>query len=340
MNNNLYFFKSQLFKLSTTMNIFTQLITNPAIISLFIGLFIGTASTFSLAAHFVELISTYLIFTIGFKGGACLGVANACTAPLMLLTFIGIVIGFLQPFFNYIILRKTTELDRQTAGVVAAQFGSISIVTFITTLSFLHERMIVYDTFMSAIAGIMEIPALLSGIIIIKHIIGKNSKQESIWNVIKAVITCKKINVIFIGFFIGVLVRSYPEGIIHQLVLTPFNAILVLFMIDIGIKIAKQKNALRHFGPSLIAFGIYMPLLHGFLGVVITSIMHLSLGTSLLFTLLLASASYIAVPAIMRIQAKNAKEVIYLPLALGITLPFNILVGIPFFYYCILYLQS
>lgn len=317
------------------MNAFFQLLLNPAIISLLAGIVIGLSSRHSLPRLLVNTLSGYLIFTIGFKGGACLGVANECTPPLLMLTAIGALIGFSQPFIHYVILKKTTSLDQPTAAVVASEYGSISIITFITAVTFLTERAVSYDTFMSATAGIMEIPALFSGLWLIKkgQKSAKTSLLESLWDICSAILLCRQISFIFLGFVAGYLSNVFELSFMNQWVVWPFTIVLILFMVDIGIKIAKQREAVHHFSASLLAFALYMPLINGCLGILIAHQIVASVGTLVLFGVLLASASYIAVPAIMRAQAPDAKEAVYLPLSLGVTLPFNILIGIPLYYY-------
>lgn len=316
------------------MNIFTQLIFNPAITSLLIGFFTGIFTNFSLPRKLMEYISIYLIFTIGFKGGACLGVANQCTPWLLGLALVGVFIGFIQPFINYIILKKTTSLNKSNIVVIASQYGSISIVTFVTAVSFLNKSNIPYDTFMSAIAGMMEIPALFSGLLILKQKNTFNGKTfKPITNICKSILLCNTIISIFIGFFIGVIFGYFPVYAVDHIIIAPFNIMLIFFMIDIGIKIAKQRTFISQIKPSLLAFAIYMPVISGIFAIIIASKIVNYPGSLVLFAILIASASYIAVPAVMRSQAKDATEAIYMTLALGVTLPFNILIGIPLFYY-------
>lgn len=317
------------------MNAFIQLLFNPAILSLFVGFVSGIFTKLSFPKKLMEVVSIYLIFTIGFKGGGCLGEASQCSTALYSLLLVGIIIGFLQPFLHYFILKKTTDLDKQNAAVVATEYGSISIVTFITALTFLNKHNVVYDNFMTAIAGIMEIPALFSGLFILKH--KKNTYEteffKSIFSICKAIVTCKKISFIFVGFFVGYIFKLFNVLCFNEIILAPFTVMLVIFMLDIGLKIASQRSYIKHIKIPLFAFGIYMPIINGIFALLIASRFVSNVGSLLLFALLIASASYIAAPAVMRTQAKDAKEAIYMPLTLGITLPFNIIFGIPIFYY-------
>lgn len=162
------------------MNVLVQLLFNPAIISLCVGIVGGLFSTLIFPAALVDILSLYLIFAIGLKGGMCLGTANQCTPPLLNLTLLGVGIGLIQPFIHYFILRRVTALDAINAAAVATAYGSISIVTFITTTTFLNAQGIDYDTFMPALAGIMEIPALVTGLWLIKQ--HKRQQSKSVFS--------------------------------------------------------------------------------------------------------------------------------------------------------------
>jgi len=315
------------------MNPLSQLMTNSAIISLLIGFAIGIFKIFEIPSIINNLVSLYLIFTIGLKGGMCLGVTDTCTPPLVTLAIAGLLIAFMQPFINFFILKLSTTLDKQTAIVVASQYGSISIVTFLTAITFLNQNVVAYDTFMTAVAGMMEIPALFSGLLLIKGAHKGNHFFTSFVRILREIVLSKKISFIFIGFFAGFLLLHLEINTITDIILWPFNLILILFMVDVGIKISQQRAHIHHFSWPLIAFGIYMPIISGMLSILVSYFLGIQAGSALLFAVLVGSASYIAVPAIMQTQAPDAKEVIYLPLAMGVTLPFNILIGIQLFYF-------
>lgn len=316
------------------MNLIIELLTNPAIISLSVGFFIGIARTFTIPRWLSECLAIYLIFIIGLKGGACLGAFNACTPALFSLAAVGALVGFIQPFIYYAILSVLGRIDSDTRAVIASQYGSISIVTFVTGISFLTHYQVSYDSFMSFVAGIMEIPAIFSGLLLVEY--RKSQKDRSLVttlvNITQNIILCKKINMIFVGFLAGSLLKIFGIESLFSALILPFNFVLIIFMIDIGIKIAGQRSHFSSFTPGLLMFGIGAPLVSGILGIIIASYFTHTPGTILLFALLLASASYIAVPAIMSTRVKGAKEALYLPLSLGITLPFNIMIGIPLFY--------
>jgi len=316
------------------MNTIIQTITNPAIVSLSAGLVIGIFTHFEIPRPLSTIVSLYLIFCIGFKGGMCLGATNACAPPLIALAVIGICIGFFQPYLYFWILEKITKLDRETKVVIATQYGSTSIVTFVTAMSFLQQHEVVYNTFMSAVAGIMELPAIFSGLLLLRGLNFRDKKLlQGLKRISYEIALSPKISFIFIGFFIGFLLKNYQTHPIPVTILWPFTAMLILFMLESGIKIAQQREYIHEFSWSLIAFGIYIPTISSILSIALCYFLGISAGTALLFAVLIGSASYIAVPAVMHTQAPQAKSVIYLPLALGITLPFNLIVGIPLFYY-------
>lgn len=319
------------------MNILISLVANQALMSLCAGFILRLFAKISLPKVFSSLIALYLVFAIGLKGGMCLGTIEACSSFRLSVILIALAIGFVQPFLNYIIISLMKSIGRQTAIVIATQYGSISIVTFVMATTFLMQQAVVYDTAMSALAGLMEIPALFSGLILLKSI---QSHQRGLWRSLMhtalEIIRTPKITIIFVGFFFGYLLNMYSLDALAAWALWPFTAILILFMFDIGISIAEQRSHIHHITWSLIAFGIYMPIVYGLLGVALSYAMALSAGTALLFSMLLASASYIVVPAIMRSQAYKAKEAVYLPMAIAITLPFNVVVNTPLMYYCIM----
>jgi len=314
--------------------LFVQCFANPAIISLVVGCIFGTLSNFVIPRKISFLVALYLVFSIGLKGGLCLGVDRVCTPPLTMLAAIGLLIGFLQPFFYFFILPRVASLDIETRTVVASQFGSISIVTFVTALSFLQQNSVQYSTFMTALAGMMELPAIFSGLFLLKL---QNSKVgsyiQSFMKIVFDIFSSPKISFIFLGFLVGIFLRNHADSQFINVFLQPFNSMLVIFMVDIGISIANQREHLQSLKLPLILFGIYVPIITGLGGIAIAYACSVSVGTALLFAVLIASASYIAVPAIMHTQAPQAKKAVYLPLALCITLPFNLIFGIPFFYY-------
>jgi hypothetical protein len=311
-----------------------ELITNPALISLMIGLCIAFFNLFEIPNIISYYAALYLVFSIGLKGGISLGTAGDNLPLFGLLIIIGIIMGTMQPVIYNWLLKKTTDLDSQTAIVVATQYGSISIVTFLTALTFVQRQSITFDNFMPAIAGIMELPAIISGLALLRslHLQNELSISQMFKKSVGTILCNKKISFLFIGFLTGYLLHNNAGNQVISLIFLPFTGILSLFMVDMGIKIMQQRSYIHQCTWSVIAFGIYTPIIAGMIGIFICYLIGSSIGTAVLFATLMASASYIAVPAVMNSQAPDAKEIIYMPLALAITLPFNVIVGIPLFY--------
>jgi hypothetical protein len=311
-----------------------ELVTNPALISLIIGLCIGFLHLCEIPNIISYYTALYLVFSIGLKGGISLGTAGENIPLFALLLLIGIIIGAIQPCIYNWLLKKTTDLDQQTAIVIATQYGSISIITFLTALTFVQRQSILFDSFMPAIAGVMELPAIITGLALLRslHLQNELSITQIMSKSVGTILFNKKISFLFIGFLTGYLLHNSSSDLIITGIFLPFTMILSLFMVDMGIKIIQQRSHLHQCTWAVLAFGIYTPIISGITGIGISYLIGTCLGTAVLFATLIASASYIAVPAIMSSQAPQAKEIIYMPLALAITLPFNIIIGIPLLY--------
>ena len=293
--------------------------------------------------HFPEslgkFLAIYLMIAIGLKGGLSVQQIQTFHWSTVIIFGSGIIIGFIQPFLGYWILKRTTSLDRSTAAAVAAHYGSVSLVTFITAVSFLKNQSICYEGFMIALMALMEAPAIISGLIIAKSDHQSFSKRIVWHHLSKEILSNGAIILLLGSFFIGWIIG--PEGFekIAGLFMHPFQGILCLFLLEMGLSVSREFQAIHHFPKGLLPFGIFMPICGAIVGIVLSTIIGLNEGTSTLFTILLASASYIAVPAAMRLALPEVKPVIYIPLTLGITFPFNVLIGIPVYYAVIHFLR-
>lgn len=275
-------------------------------------------------------LSLYLMMAIGFKGGVALAETSSFDLQTVLTLLTGLAIGFLQPFIGYFILKFTTKLDRETAAAIAAHYGSISVVTFVAATNFLQENQISYAGYLVAVLALMEGPAILSGLFIAKHnSVGSIKKHP---NNLRDIFTNGSLLLLLGSFLIGCLTGKAGLEKVQGFLVTPFQGILAFFLLDMGLMISKQKHHLKTFTLSLFLFGIYMPLIGGIIGVAASKMLALDVGTGTLFTVLCASASYIAVPAAMRVALPQAKAAIYLPMSLAITFPFNAIIGIPLYF--------
>lgn len=285
-------------------------------------------------------LTVYILFCIGLKGGAPLAEnANASALSFISITICLILWGFLNPLLSFQILKKFTRLDSPTLSAIAASFGSVSVMTFITATSFLEQIQVNYEKFVIAALAIMEIPAIISGVFIAKTF-DKDKKvdQAGTSKAIRKSLCNKAIISILSGMIIGLISSKSNINTLNIAAQYTFKPVLCLFLLDLGLRVGRQREHFSSFSKALTAFGMYMPLIGGIFGLILSYLLQLDVGTGTLIAILSASASYIAVPAAMRIALPEAKEAIYLPLSLGIAFPFNVIIGIPLYYYLSLWL--
>jgi hypothetical protein len=273
------------------------------------------------------------MMAIGFKGGAAIAASPTIDSTMLLTMLAGVVVGFLQPFLGYALLKATTKLDSPTAAAVAAHYGSISMVTFATAAAFLKVNDIVFAGYIVAVLALMEAPAILSGLFIAHRAAPETrSHKTEEKKLSREIFTNGAILLLMGSFLIGWATGADGLSKMEGFLVTPFQGILALFLLDMGLLVAKNLHQLRQFTWSMGLFGIYMPLIGAAIGLATARAIGLDVGTGTLFTVLTASASYIAVPAAMRLALPEAKAAVYVPLSLAITFPFNVIVGIPLYY--------
>lgn len=273
-------------------------------------------------------LSLYLMMAIGLKGGVAVSSTTAPGGEVLATAAFGMLIGFLQPVLGYWLLQRTTRLNRATAAAVAAHYGSVSMVTFVTAVAFLDASEIVYAGYIVAVLALMEAPAILSGLLLA----GKSVHSRREGNIGREVLTNGAVLLLLGSFAIGWVAGPGGMEKISGFVVDPFQGILCLFLLDMGLLVSRNAVHLKSFSLPLIAFGIYMPLIGALLGALASSLLGLPLGTAMLFIVLCASSSYIAVPAAMRLALPEASASIYLPMSLALTFPFNISIGIPLYH--------
>lgn len=316
-------------------DIFTQNILTPPILFFLLGIVAGLIkSDLNLPANISRYLSIYLMMAIGFKGGVAIATTDRIDLEVILALLFGLILGFVQPFLGYALLRWTTKLDSPTAAAVAAHYGSISMVTFATAAAFLKVNEISYAGYIIAVLALMEAPAILSGLFIAHKTAPetKSHEAETKKMLTHDIFTNGAIVLLFGAFIIGWLTGEPGMTKMEGFLVAPFQGILALFLLDMGLLVSKESRHLREFTWPLALFGIYMPLIGGACGLLIAKLIGMDIGTGTLFTVLCASASYIAVPAAMRMALPEAKASIYVPLSLAITFPFNVMLGIPLYY--------
>ncbi|WAC49413.1 sodium-dependent bicarbonate transport family permease [Asticcacaulis sp. SL142] len=295
-----------------------------------LGIFAGLVrSNLSVPRSISQFLSIFLMMAIGLKGGMALRAEGVPTLEFAATLVIGILFGLIQPVIGYALLKFTTSLDRATAAATAAHYGSVSIVTFATAVSYLELNQVAFAGYIVAVVAMMEAPAIVSGLMLAR---GKGA-QKRFGHLLAETATNGAVLLLIGSLLIGAALGSSRLTGVSALFIDPFQGVLCLFLLDMGLTVSRNLVHVRQFSLGLLAFGLYMPLIGAVLGLIASRIIGLDDGTAFLFTVLCASASYIAVPAAMRVALPQAQQAIYVPMSLAITFPFNILIGIPTYFY-------
>lgn len=314
---------------SNFLNLLLQGLLSAPLLFFLSGIFIGSLKTdLKIPDNISKFLSLYLITAIGLKGGVVFA-GTHYTPQIAALLVIGILLSFSIPFLAYFFLRKTTKLDQANAAAVAAHYGSVSIVTFITAGTFLKMQGLTYPGYLVAILAAMEAPAIISGLYLAKKSYPNQSRIIQLTDIVK---NSGCILLLFASFFIGAIIGDPGYLKIKDFFETPFQGILCFFMLDMGLLVTAQLEHIKEFSLQLVLFGLYMPLLSAAIGLIVSYFLALDVATGTMFAVLCASASYIAVPASMRLSVPEAKAAIYLPMSLAVTFPFNIVLGVPLYY--------
>jgi hypothetical protein len=312
-----------------------QNLLSPPVLFFFLGVIaVLVGSDLEIPSPLPKLFSLYLLLAIGFKGG--LELQHSGLGGQVLPTIgAAIAMSLLVPLYSFLVLK--TRFDGFNAAAIAATYGSISAVTFITAESFLETQKLPFDGFMVAALALMESPAIIVGLLLVKLAAPQKrpDAQGMRWGAVLHEAFLNSSVFLLVGsLVIGLLVAAYsPAGITKM---EPFSdklfyGALSFFLLDMGIVAAQRIRDLRQAGAFLITFSVLMPLFNAAVGVLIARGLGLGPGNALLFVVLCASASYIAVPAAMRMTVPEANPSLYISTALGVTFPFNIIVGIPIY---------
>ena len=305
----------------------THNVIDPIILFFLLGAVAGLLrSELRLPAAVYEFVSIILLLAIGLKGGVEL--AKQPFASLLPHMLAVVAMGFLLTLVAFPVLRYLGRFTRADAASIAAHYGSVSVGTFAVVVAYLGSRQIAFEEHMPLLLVMLEVPAILVGIVLARGL----SRKTRWRSVAHEVFLGKGIVLLLGGLLIGWV--AGPEGLkpIEPLFFDLFKGFLAVFLLEMGLITAKQLGSLRLYGPFLIAFGIGMPLFSAVVGVGLGWTLGLSVGGTAVLATLAASASYIAVPAAMRISVPEANPTLSLSAALGITFPFNVLLGIPIYY--------
>lgn len=308
-------------------------LTNPTLLFFLLGIIaVLVKSDMEIPASSAKFISLYLLFSIGFKGGQELAHSALSNEIISSLLF-GIFLASCIPIYVFYILKKRMSVS--DAGAVAAAYGSVSAVTFVAAVSFLEAQKLQFDGHMVAVMALMEAPAIVMAVILIMNY-EKQEDSRGIGNILHHSLTNGSVLMIFGSMIIGYIADTKQAEGIKPFTTDIFKGFLAIFLLEMGMVTAQRFSSFRKYGLAATLYGILFPALNGSLTAFISHGITDNPGNRLIFSILAASASYIAVPAAMRLAAPKADPGLYIPMALGVTFPFNITVGIPLYYTIIL----
>lgn len=282
---------------------------------------------------FYTALTIYLLTAIGFKGGGAL--AEAGWAAVWKPGLAAIALGTCIPLWTYPLLRRLGKMSPADAAALCAHYGSVSAVTFIAATNFLNDSGIPYENYASAFLAVMESPAIIVGIVLGKLLApgrAKGSFLTTLRPVLHEAMLGRGVVLLVGALVVGYLSGSRGAAATAGFFVTPFQGVLALFLLEMGMVAARRFADLRRVGFFLIGFGVLMPVVHGAVGAWLGWISGLSEGGTLLMAVLAASASYIAAPAAIRLSIPDANPTLYLTAALAITFPFNITIGLPLYF--------
>jgi hypothetical protein len=310
-------------------------ILNPPVLFFFLGMIaIFVKSDLEVPPPIPKLFSLYLLFSIGFKGGVELA-KSGISQEVIFTILAAMMMACAVPIYTFFILK--IKLDPYNAAAIAATYGSISAVTFITASSFLQQLGIAFDGYMVAALALMESPAIIVGLILVNLFTSKEGnadKEEFNWGeVLQEAFLNGSVFLLVGSLIIGVLTGERGWKVLSPFTQDMFYGVLAFFLLDMGLVAAKRIKDLEKTGGFLISFAILVPLLNAAIGLGLAWFIKMPQGDALLFAVLSASASYIAVPAAMRLTVPEANPSLYISTALAVTFPFNIIIGIPLYQY-------
>ena len=281
-----------------------------------------------------KLLSRYLLIAIGLKGGAALA-GSELDLRLVASVAAGLVMALVVPVSGFFILKRmTTHLN---AAAIAAAYGSVSVVTFVTAVQTLEISGAGYGGYMTAVLALMESPAIFMAILLaaaVRRRGGSGSAENqglAVRHAMREALTDRTQLLLLAAFVVGALLSSTSLGLVTLFVGDGFRVVLAIFLFDMGIEVARQFPVARRSSRSLLAYAVCAPLAHAALALLLAALLGFGVGDAALLMVLSASASYIVVPAVIRHTIPEANPALYLGLSLGITFPFNILFGIPLY---------
>ncbi len=306
-------------------------LTNPALLFFILGILaVIVKSDLEIPENSSKFISLYLLFSIGFKGGQELS-HEEITAEILWSMLFGMTIATAIPIYTFLLLKR--KMTVYNAGAVAAAYGSVSAVTFVTAVSYLEMQQLPLHGHMVAMMALMESPAIIAGLILIS--IFNKDKEPKIKKriALRHSLTNGSVLLILGSLLIGFMASEKQAEGIKPFTDDIFKGFLAIFLLDMGIVSGRKIGDLLAKGWFPIAFAILIPLINGSLVALLSGMVTDDVSNRFIFAILAASASYIAVPAAMKMTVPKANPGLFLPMALAVTFPVNITIGMPIYFY-------
>jgi hypothetical protein len=329
-NNSVKSLFSQPRSLYMNFHILVSNLTNPTLLFFLLGILATMVkSDLEIPPSTSKFISLYLLFSIGFKGGQELA-HSGITGEVFSSLLLGLVIASLIPLYAFFLLKRKMGIN--DAGAVAAAYGSVSAVTFVAAVSFLEAQRLSSGGHMVAVMALMEAPAIIMGVSLIMRYDPETASGGSFGKIVRHSFTNSSVLMILGSLVIGIIADTKQAEGIRPFTTDIFKGFLAIFLLEMGMVTAKRFSAFRKYGWFAFLIAIVLPCVNGSAVAALSGLVTHDAGNRFIFAILAASASYIAVPAAMRLAAPKADPGLYIPMALGVTFPFNITVGMPLYF--------
>lgn len=309
-------------------------LNSPPVLFFILG-FIATVvkSDLNIPEVIAKGLSIYFMIAIGFKGGSELA-KTGFTNDVVIAALGSLFLGCLIPVIAFYILKLIIKVDETNAGAIAAHYGSVSVVTFVTAAALLEKEGINYDGFMVGMMALMESPAIFISLLLVR-LSGNKEKNDAVAyqpsDIVKESLFNASVILLTGSLIIGYLTGTSGYEMAKPFFVTPFHGILTIFLLDMGMIAGRRISEFKTVGLPLGMFAIVMPIISALLAIVFGSIIDLGFGSTVLLSVLCSSASYIAAPAAVRMALPSANPAYYITMSLAITFPFNIIFGIPIY---------
>jgi len=303
-----------------------QNLASPAVLAFVLGaVAVRLKSDLRFPESITSLLSTYLLLAIGLKGG--LRLRDASFDDLVMPIIATVALGIITPTVSFFVARKFLRFTTTDAAAIAAHYGSVSAVTFTAAETFARSAGTLGEEYLAALVALLEVPGIIVALVIASRALGGKSMKSAVHEVV----TGRSIVLLIGGVAIGLIVNGDSAAVVEPLFVGLFPGVLVLFLLDLGVLAGERLERIRAAGWRLVVYAIALPVLFGILGALAGSWVGLSVGGVTVLATMAASASYIAAPAAVRVGLPDADQGLVLGAALGVTFPFNLVLGIPLY---------